>query len=73
MASVDLKEILKLNVSDRIELVEAIWDSIVENPTALPVTEAQKQELDRRLADYRADPGAGKAWDEIRGSLDSER
>ena len=70
MASVNIKEILKLSVPDRIELVEAIWDSIVENPAALSVTEAQKQELDRRLSEYRADPSAGKSWDEVRGTLD---
>ena len=73
MESVDIKEILKLDVSDRIELVEAIWDSIVEDPGTLPVTEAQKHELDRRLAEYRANPKAGRTWEEVRGSLDSKR
>lgn len=69
MAAVDIKEILKLSASDRIELIEAIWDSIVENPTALPVTAAQQQELDRRVAEYRANPEAGKNWEEVRDSL----
>ena len=73
MESVDIKKILKLDVSDRIELVEGIWDSIVENPGALPVTEAQKHELDRRLAEYRVNPKAGRTWEEVRGSLDSKR
>ncbi len=73
MASLDIKEILKLSVPDRIQLVEAIWDSIVENPADLPVTEAQRHELDRRLAEYRADPQAGETWEEVRDSLDSDR
>ena len=73
MESVDIKKILKLDVSDRIELVEGIWDSIVENPGTLPVTEAQKHELDRRLAEYRVNPKAGRTWEEVRGSLDRER
>ena len=73
MESVDIKEILKLGVSDRIELVEAIWDSVVEDPGALPVTEAQKHELDRRLAEYRVNPKAGRTWEEVRRSLDSEQ
>ena len=72
MESVDIKEILKLSVPDRIELVEAIWDSIVDNPGALPVTEAQRHELDRRLAEHRASPQAGQTWEEVRDSLDSE-
>ena len=73
MESADIKKILKLDVSDRIELVEAIWDSIVENPGALPFTEAQKHELDRRLAEYRVNPKAGRTWEEVRGSLDRDR
>ena len=73
MDSVDIKEILRLSVPDRIELVEAIWDSIVKNPGALPVTEAQQHELDRRLAEYRASPEEGRTWEEVRDSLDSER
>ena len=70
MSSVDIQEILKLSVAERIELVEAIWDSIAEAPESLPVTAAQKRELDRRLAEYEKNPGAGRTWEEIRDSLD---
>lgn len=70
MATVDIKEILRLSVSERIQLVEEIWDSIASHPASLPVTEAQKVELDRRLADYRADPNQGRTWEEVRDSLD---
>jgi len=54
MSSVDIQEILKLSVAERIELVEAIWDSIADAPENLPVTAAQKRELDRRLAEQLA-------------------
>ena len=70
MATVDLREILKLSVSERIQLVEEIWDSIAAHPESLPLTEAQKTELDRRLADYRSNPGQGRTWEEVRDSLD---
>ena len=70
MATLDPREILKLSVSERIQLVEEIWDSIAAHPESLPVTEAQKAELDRRLADYRANPGQGRTWEEVRDSLD---
>jgi len=70
MSSVDIQEILKLSVPERIELVEAIWDSIAEVPETLPVTAAQKQELDRRLAEYQRNPQAGRTWEEFRDSLD---
>ena len=70
MSSVDIQEILKLSVAERIELVEAIWDSIADAPESLPVTAAQKRELDRRLAEYQKNPQAGRAWEEVRDSLD---
>ena len=70
MSSVNIQEILKLSVAERIELVEAIWDSIADAPESLPVTAAQKRELDRRLAEYQKNPGAGRTWGEIRDSLD---
>ena len=70
MSSVDIQEILKLSVAERMELVETIWDSIADAPERLPVTAAQKRELDRRLAEYQKHPDAGRIWEEIRDSLD---
>ena len=73
MISVNIQAILKLPIAERIELVEAIWDSIAATPDSLPVTEAQKRELDRRLAEYRANPKGGRSWEEIRDSLDENQ
>ncbi|MBI4458865.1 MAG: addiction module protein [Acidobacteria bacterium] len=73
MSSVDIREILKLSVAERIELVEAIWDSIVAVPESLPLTAAQKRELERRLAEYQKNPEAGRTWEEIRDSLDDTK
>ena len=70
MSSLAIHEILKLSVAERIALVEAIWDSIADAPESLPVTVAQKQELDRRLAEYQKNPDAGRTWEEIQDSLD---
>ena len=50
----------------RRELVEALWDSIVERNAAAPLTEAQKAELDRRLADDEANPDDIISWDEVK-------
>ena len=67
---VNIQEIMRLPIAERIELVEAIWDSIAATPEILPVTAAQKLELDHRVAEYRKDPKAGTTWEEIRDSLD---
>lgn len=58
-------EILALPVEDRVRLVEAIWDSISAVPEALPLTEWQKEELDRRLDDLQKNPDAGSTLEEV--------
>ena len=68
-----LDQALQLPVAERIELVQAIWDSIVSESGAVPVTAEQRAELDRRLADAEANPDAEKPWSEVRSSLDRKR
>ncbi len=71
MATFEMSEIRKLSVAQGLELVEAIWDSIAEDasPDNLPLTEAQREELDRRLADAEANPGQGESWEELKTRL----
>ena len=60
----------KLSTAERIQLMEEIWDSIAAGPEdALPLTDAQKQDLQRRLADYAANPQAGSTWEEVKARL----
>ena len=65
----DLSQFLELPVADRLELVEAIWDSLTEVPEAVPISDEVKEELDRRLAAYYADPSSARPWEEIRAEL----
>lgn len=50
----------KLPVDERIRLVEDLWDSIAADQSALPLTEEQRAELDRRLDAYESDRRAGR-------------
>jgi putative addiction module component (TIGR02574 family) len=69
MATNPLPEILKLSVAERIQLVEDIWDSIAAEPDAFPLTEEQRAELDRRIADAEVNPGIGTPWSEVKARL----
>lgn len=60
------EDILNLSVSERIQLVEDIWDSIVEIPEAVILTDDQKRELDNRLDAYHKNPAEGSPWEEVR-------
>ncbi|HEY5896719.1 MAG TPA: addiction module protein [Burkholderiales bacterium] len=58
-------EILALPPDERMDLVEAVWDSLAAVPEALPLYEWQKEELDRRLEAHEADPDGGAPWKEV--------
>ena len=62
-------EILNLPPSERLQLLEAIWDSLIEVPEAIPVSQEIKDELDRRLGAYYRNPETARPWDEIKGEL----
>jgi putative addiction module component (TIGR02574 family) len=62
-------EIRQLPVPERIDLVERIWDSIVEDQSRFELTDAQKAELDRRLAAHEEAPDRGASWDEVKTRL----
>jgi putative addiction module component (TIGR02574 family) len=61
-----LQQARVFDIDEQIELVEAIWDGIVSRGAAPPLTEAQKTELDRRLADHLANPNDVVSWDEVK-------
>jgi len=59
-------EIRNLPVSDRVALVERIWDSIAEDETEFQLTDGQRAELDRRLARRDATSGGGSTWSDVK-------
>lgn len=60
----------QLSISERLQLVEDIWDSIAEEaPEAVPLTVAQRAELDRREAEHQRDPGSAIPWAQVREEL----
>jgi putative addiction module component (TIGR02574 family) len=66
---VSISDVLELSPAERLQLVEEIWDSIASVPESVEVTEAQRQELDRRLEAFRADPTAGDPWEVIKARI----
>jgi len=73
MSSVSRADILKLSVSERILLVEDIWDSIVEAPEAIALSKAQEMELDTRLDAYHRNPTEGSPWVIVRDRVRAGR
>lgn len=72
---VDLKEIKKLSVDERIEMVEAIWDSIAEDTIGqqLPLSKEQQEEIERRLDRYERGESKTYTWEEVLQRVRSEK
>jgi putative addiction module component (TIGR02574 family) len=69
MGEMSISELLKLPVAERIRLVETIWDSIAAVPDALSLSEAEREELDRRWEAFERDPALGSPWAEVRARI----
>jgi len=54
-----------LPLNERLRLVEDLWDSIAADQAALPLTDEQKTELDRRLDAYESDANPGRPAAEV--------
>ena len=67
--STQISDILQLTVAERIQLAEDIWDSVAAFPESVPLTDAQKEELDRRLQAHAQNPNEGISWDELKEKL----
>jgi putative addiction module component (TIGR02574 family) len=63
-----LEELLKLSLAERLGLVQELWDSIAAKceREPFPLTDEQRQDLLRRLAEADADPAGGLPWQEVR-------
>lgn len=59
----------QLSLAERILLVEELWDSIGPEAERLPLTDVQKQDLQRRVAAFEANPHGGSSWEDVKARL----
>ncbi len=59
----DSASIFDLSPSEKLQLVEDLWDDLAAAPEAVPVHDWQRQELARRKANLLRDPASGMAWE----------
>jgi len=73
MRVIDIPEIEKLSIPEKILLVEDLWDKISFEESAVPVPESHMRELDGRLARHKSGPGELLSLDELRKRLESRK
>ena len=66
-------EISQLSISERIQLAEDLWDSILDRQDEVQLDPVQQQELDHRLDRHRQDPTAGSTWETVKQRLGSSQ
>ncbi|WP_107668782.1 addiction module protein [Cyanothece sp. BG0011] len=60
------EQISSLTIPEKLELISDVWDSIIIDDTQVPLTDSQKQELDRRLESYQKIENKGSFWEEVK-------
>jgi putative addiction module component (TIGR02574 family) len=65
------KSIFDLSPSEKLQLVEDLWDDLAATPSDVPIHEWQKQELARRKANLMSKPASGLSWEEVKARIRS--
>jgi putative addiction module component (TIGR02574 family) len=68
MSSISQDELVRLTAQERLALISQIWDSLEDGN--LPVSIAQRAELDRRLSTVSQDRKEGIAWATLQTELE---
>jgi putative addiction module component (TIGR02574 family) len=72
VAAPPLKDLLALDVETRLAIVQELWNSIVRDAqasTELPISDAERRELDGRLQEDDSDPDGAISWQDARAQL----
>lgn len=54
-----------LSPEERLRMIEELWDSLSEQSGSVPLTDSQREELDRRLDDLERSGPEGIPWEEV--------
>jgi putative addiction module component (TIGR02574 family) len=72
MSRVPIDHILELPATERVAIVQEIWNSMLEHPEQVEITAAQREELEQRWLDLQQNPDDGEPWDDVKKSLRDE-
>jgi putative addiction module component (TIGR02574 family) len=66
-------DIASLSTEERLRLMEELWESLRATPQGIPLTNAQREELDRRLDELDRDGPTGIPWEEVFRNIRNRR
>jgi len=59
----------ELSASEKLLIFEELWDAIALEPSAVPMQDWQRSELEKRYEEYTRNPAEGSPWTEVRERL----
>ena len=67
MATLTVEDITSLSPPERLALIERLWNSMAD--TDIPLSAAQRAELEDRLVSFDEERSRGVTWDELKAEL----
>lgn len=61
--------IFELSPSEKLQLVEDLWDDLAATPSEVPIYEWQKEELTRRKTNLMNNPASDLSWVEVKNKV----
>jgi putative addiction module component (TIGR02574 family) len=68
----DPADLRALPAADRLELIEALWDSLAADAEAVPLPDWHRTAIDRRLDALNKGESVGAPWEEVRRRITGE-
>lgn len=62
----EFAQVFELTLSEKLQLLEDLWDSIAQIPEQIPVLDWQKEELAKRKDAYLQNPDSGSLWEAVK-------
>jgi len=58
--------IFDLSPSEKLQLMEELWDDLASTPEVIPIQDWQKEELSKRKDNLMKNPASGVGWEELK-------
>lgn len=55
--------------AEQVLVVTQLWERVAAHPERVPVSDAQRAELNRRIAEHDADPSTALPWEALEEEL----
>jgi putative addiction module component (TIGR02574 family) len=68
---VEFAPIFELETSEKLQLLEDLWDNIASQPANIPILDLPKEELIKRKAAYLQNVSLASSWDSIKARIRS--